>query len=413
MALSDKQIKKRLRVVKDFILRHPVLSVLSAVVLFIFIRIVLRKKSVDSGLNTIDWLKNPYVACDVSFIGYGQAFAVLRYAHIDLKTRTFSIPCVGYKPYYRFTEGPKANVLNTWMKNMTLYEYSYSEPVTSTTIAIFRTEAHNLFRSMCDWYNLFLVCTLLNLDPKQVTILFMDDRPPSLLEDLWYILFGKITRYHFIPMENSYKTLVWNIFGYESLINTQNLPHLPYLTEFQDFILHSFNIHPSSSFDCKRLNITIIYRRNFMSHPEREDALVYRKFYNDTELTAVVSGAFPGHNVRGLFLEYFSVKEQLKVMAGTDILVGMHGAGMTHILFLPSHAGCFEIFPKYTDFHDKYKALAKWKGLHYIRWKNADPKNEFPGFKTKVPTGVLIEHLNILYRKLCGTQQQRADNPAY
>ena len=413
MVLSDKQIKMRLRVVRDFILRHPVLSVLSTICLFIVLRLLSRKKTVDTGLDTMDWLKNPYYACDVSFIGYGQMFAVLRYAHIDVKTRTFSIPCVGYKPYYRFNEGSKPNILNAWMKNMSVYEYSYSESVTTTTIAIFRKEPHNLFRSMCEWYNLFLVCKLLNLDPKQVSILFMDDRPPSLLEDLWYILFGKITRYQYIPMDNSYKTLIWNIFGYESPMNNQNLPSLPYLAEFQDFILHSFNIHPVSTYDCKRLNITIIYRRDFMSHPEKESALVYRKFYNNTELTAEVKSAFPSHNVRGLFLEYFSVKEQLKVIAGTDILVGMHGAGMTHIMFLPSHAGCFEIFPKYADFHDKNKALAKWKGLHYLRWKNADPRNEFPDFKTKVPSGVLIEHLNILYRKLCGSKQQTADYPTY
>ncbi|XP_045210370.2 uncharacterized protein LOC123561823 [Mercenaria mercenaria] len=412
MVVSIKAIKRRMHMLHDLLNRYPKRSGLIAILLFMTVRIMFRKQPMETGMDVNTWLKTPYFGCDVSFIGYGHKFAVLRYAHIDVKTRTFSIPCVGYKPYYRFTEVREGNILNKWMKNMTLYEYSYSESIKTTTIAIFRIKAHNLFNSMCDWYNLFLVCTLLNLDPKQVTILFMDDRPPSLLEDLWFILFGKIARYQFMPRENVYKTLVWNIFGYDSPLNTQTLPTLPYLTEFRDFMFNSYDIRPVENLNCKRLNIIIIYRRDFISHPERTNALVYRKFYNNSELLAEVRIAFRGHHVRGMFLEYFSMKEQLKVMTETDILVGMHGAGMTHILFLPPHAGFFEIFPKYVDFHDRYKALARWKGIRYIAWKNTDPKNEFPDFKTRIPSGVLIEHLKILKRKLCGNKP-RTDYPTY
>jgi hypothetical protein len=34
-----------------------------------------------------------------------------------------------------------------------------------------------------------------------------------------------------------------------------------------------------------------------------------------------------------------SLREQLQLVAHTDLLVGMHGAGLAHGLFLPPHAG--------------------------------------------------------------------------
>lgn len=36
--------------------------------------------------------------------------------------------------------------------------------------------------------------------------------------------------------------------------------------------------------------------------------------------------------------------EQLKIVQNTDILIGMHGAGLTHMLFLPAWAAVFEVY---------------------------------------------------------------------
>ena len=49
-------------------------------------------------------------------------------------------------------------------------------------------------------------------------------------------------------------------------------------------------------------------------------------------LTAVVG---PNHET--------DFREQLMVMQNTDILIGMHGAGLTHLLFLPDWAAVFEL----------------------------------------------------------------------
>lgn len=37
-------------------------------------------------------------------------------------------------------------------------------------------------------------------------------------------------------------------------------------------------------------------------------------------------------------------RHQLQVIQQTDILIGMHGAGLTHLLFLPDWAAVFELY---------------------------------------------------------------------
>jgi hypothetical protein len=39
----------------------------------------------------------------------------------------------------------------------------------------------------------------------------------------------------------------------------------------------------------------------------------------------------------------FSCIHQLEVDVSTDILIGVHGAGMTQLLFLPKHAAVIEV----------------------------------------------------------------------
>lgn len=40
---------------------------------------------------------------------------------------------------------------------------------------------------------------------------------------------------------------------------------------------------------------------------------------------------------------YLTFKEQVRITYNTDIFIGMHGAGLTHLLFLPEWAVLFEL----------------------------------------------------------------------
>ena len=69
-----------------------------------------------------------------------------------------------------------------------------------------------------------------------------------------------------------------------------------------------------------------------------------------------------------LFTHSIPFKDQLKIIQNTDILVGIHGAGLAHMLFLPDWAAVFELY----DCEDPscYRDLAKFRGLFHVSWSD-------------------------------------------
>ncbi|XP_015749251.1 PREDICTED: EGF domain-specific O-linked N-acetylglucosamine transferase-like [Acropora digitifera] len=60
--------------------------------------------------------------------------------------------------------------------------------------------------------------------------------------------------------------------------------------------------------------------------------------------------------------------DQLKITHNSDIFIGMHGAGLTHALFLPDWAVLFELYN--TEDPDCYSDLARLRGVNYITWED-------------------------------------------
>uniref|UniRef100_A0AC34QA07 EGF domain-specific O-linked N-acetylglucosamine transferase n=1 Tax=Panagrolaimus sp. JU765 TaxID=591449 RepID=A0AC34QA07_9BILA len=62
--------------------------------------------------------------------------------------------------------------------------------------------------------------------------------------------------------------------------------------------------------------------------------------------------------------------KQIEITHNSDIFIGMHGAGLTHMLFLPEWAAVFELFN--CGDVNCYLDLARLKGVKYFTWKNED-----------------------------------------
>lgn len=71
-----------------------------------------------------------------------------------------------------------------------------------------------------------------------------------------------------------------------------------------------------------------------------------------------------------LYCSGLSFKQQLAITRNTDILIGMHGAGLTHLLFLPNWATIFELYN--CEDPNCYKDLARLRGVNYITWTEKD-----------------------------------------
>uniref|UniRef100_A0AAQ5X0W5 EGF domain-specific O-linked N-acetylglucosamine (GlcNAc) transferase n=1 Tax=Amphiprion ocellaris TaxID=80972 RepID=A0AAQ5X0W5_AMPOC len=62
--------------------------------------------------------------------------------------------------------------------------------------------------------------------------------------------------------------------------------------------------------------------------------------------------------------------EQLKITHNSDIFIGMHGAGLTHLLFLPDWAVIFELYNCQDE--SCYRDLARLRGIRYVTWQKMD-----------------------------------------
>lgn len=60
--------------------------------------------------------------------------------------------------------------------------------------------------------------------------------------------------------------------------------------------------------------------------------------------------------------------DQLKITRNSDIFIGIHGAGLTHLLFLPKWATLFELHN--CGDPNCYSDLAKLRGVNYMTWED-------------------------------------------
>jgi protein O-GlcNAc transferase len=86
-------------------------------------------------------------------------------------------------------------------------------------------------------------------------------------------------------------------------------------------------------------------------HEEREIVITYidrkssRRLTNHTEYLDSIREKYPHIAVQSIDFASIPFHEQLAVIRGTDILLGVHGAGLTHGMFLPENSVMVEILP--------------------------------------------------------------------
>lgn len=85
---------------------------------------------------------------------------------------------------------------------------------------------------------------------------------------------------------------------------------------------------------------------------------------------------FPNVKIEVVDLAELSYAQQLKLATETDVLAGIHGAGLTHAMFMARTSSVVEFLP--ADFHHKgFRNLANLKGQRYFKTHTdleGDPK---------------------------------------
>lgn len=66
------------------------------------------------------------------------------------------------------------------------------------------------------------------------------------------------------------------------------------------------------------------------------------------------------------FNHWMPFDEQLAITSRSDVLIGMHGAGLTHTLLQPDYGVLFELYNCMDT--ECYRDLARLRGTHYMTW---------------------------------------------
>ncbi len=77
--------------------------------------------------------------------------------------------------------------------------------------------------------------------------------------------------------------------------------------------------------------------------------------------------ALPNVELSSVDFAAIPFREQVNIVANTDVLIGVHGNGLSHTLFLPKRAALIELFPE-DSFRPEYRIFAKVHGVDYFGW---------------------------------------------
>jgi protein O-GlcNAc transferase len=136
---------------------------------------------------------------------------------------------------------------------------------------------------------------------------------------------------------------------------------------------------PGDCKDSKTLSVFVDRILNLLSFTEVRDPSApltvtfidrkgSRRLLNQESLLSTLRNTYSSENFTLNIVDFASItlREQISIVRNTDVLVGVHGAGLTHGMFLPPRSAVVEILPSELA-HKGFRNLAKLRGHSYFR----------------------------------------------
>lgn len=307
------------------------------------------------------------------------------------KTKTgVRVPEWGFFETYMYQTGP-GYILNQWLnagerkrkgnkdedgqkKKEGEEEITVPKSTSNYTLLVKREGEGNLWHCLVELFSMFLSMDVLQMSPRpgdgkpffteadmaNTQVVFLDNRVDGPYIDLWSVFAKKpIRRFKELrPEETTFENVI-----------------VPLAGGGNPLWEHSWGIHP-----CDDSPLIRTFARRVLDHygiedhqPRRESpqiVLTYidrsktRVLLNHTEFFDAVQAKYPHVTVQSIDFANISFAEQLETVQHTDILVGVHGAGMAHEMFLTPGSALVEILPPGVNFKG-YRNIADLVGLSY------------------------------------------------
>jgi hypothetical protein len=238
-----------------------------------------------------------------------------------------------------------------------------SQRVSVHTLMITRYEYCNTYHTMTDWFNAFMA--LSKPSYRNVTIVFLDGHPEGKLDEVWKHLWGNVQQ---LPLGGvCYDHVTFIPPGYSSVLwpRGRNFARLPppcpsMMEAFVDFFVKGYGLQDIS----KQVGrITVIDRIPYLAHPRSKPEQAQRLIQNFEELAQALRDKVKLENgdnvvVKVVRFEEMTFKEQLKSIRESHILIGNHGAGISHLLFMHDDTFVLEFS---SGASQMFSDFARWK----------------------------------------------------
>jgi glycoprotein 2-beta-D-xylosyltransferase len=250
---------------------------------------------------------------------------------------------------------------NTMASQPEEWTHSCNNTVTKATLFIQRYEYVNLYHTMTDLWNTWEVFRRFGPD-QSAGVVFMDAHPSGILDDVWTNLFGKFHRANTLFKNMTCFDAAYLIpAGYVSRLgHVQQCTDPSAMGEFVDFVLDKYNLKAVKKVPGR---VSLIDRRSFISHPRSSHSQSnfhnVREIDNLEDVRSWIQSRLPKvTSVHILHLHNMTFGEQLRAIRESEVVIGNHGAGLTHLLFLDDNAHLFEFA---VGGLDVFGLLHRWK----------------------------------------------------
>jgi glycoprotein 2-beta-D-xylosyltransferase len=223
--------------------------------------------------------------------------------------------------------------------------------VPGLTLMITRYEYCNAYHTMTDWFNAFL--SLPDTPAGNVTVVFLDGHAEGKLDEVWSHLWGNVMYVKQLPPGGvCFDHVTFIPAGYASVLWSRGrafpgLKPCPSMMEaFVKFVVEGYSLQRIPK---QPGRVTIIDRMPYLAHPRSKPHSAQRMILNFDELARSLRTVEGVTEVQVVRFEGMTFEEQLRTIRETHILIGNHGAGISHLLFLQDDSFVLEFAQSASD----------------------------------------------------------------
>nr|GMC59931.1 beta-(1,2)-xylosyltransferase [Ipomoea batatas]GME16816.1 beta-(1,2)-xylosyltransferase [Ipomoea batatas] len=268
-------------------------------------------------------------------------------------------------------------------------DFQCTEWIEEPTLLVTRFEYANLFHTFTDWYSAYVASRVTGL-PSRPHLVFVDGHCETQLEETWKALFSSLRYAKNFSGTVCFRRAILSPLGYETALFkglTENIrcqgaaagdlwqnpndQKTARLHEFGEMIKAAFGFPVDRLSNTKPVsghNVLFVRREDYFAHP-RHGGKVQSRLSNEQEVFDSIKNWASDHPdcklniINGLFA-HMSMKEQVRAIQDASVIIGAHGAGMTHIISAMPKTVILEIISsEYRRPH--FALIAQWKGLEY------------------------------------------------